>query len=432
METFFWTIAAINNVLWTYLGVTIILAVGLYLTVKSKFFQIKTVFSLRTVLKQSLEDTKNHHVGTHPFKLYFASVGGMIGLGNLVFVMGTLQIGGPGSVVWMWLASFVGMLIKYSEIYLGIKYRVHDREGGYHGGPMYFLKAAFGNKVIPIIVAFLLCIYGVEVFQFNVVSESIASALSVEKYIGMIILLTLVLIVALGGIKRLANICSLLMPIFIIVYILVAFYILYIHSEFIAPVFHMIFSSAFEVWSSVGLAGGGILIAAHAGASRAVYSGDIGIGYDSIVQSDTMIKNPIYQARLAIFGLLLDTIICTLSILIVLVTGVWQYDLEANEFIAAAIDPYLPYTEIFMHTLFFLAGFTTLIAYLVVGVKTANYLNPKYGKGVYILYAILAFSFFSFQDISTVSLMMEFAGGLLMIINVYGMFKLRNEIKFSE
>lgn len=432
MEMFFWAIAAINNVLWTYLGVTIILAAGLYFTIKSKFFQIKTIFSLRQVIKKSLDDTKDRKIGAHPIKLYFASVGGMIGLGNLVFVMGTLQIGGPGSLVWLWIASFLGMLIKYSEIYLGVKYRINDKEGSYHGGPMYFLQAAFGNKVIPAIVAFLLCIYGVEIFQFNVVSTSIASVFRVERYIGVIILLALVLTVSLGGVKRLANVCTFLMPPFIICYMLVAFYILYIHQHNIPAVFQMVFASAFEGWASLGLASGGILVAAHAGASRAVYSGDIGIGYDSIVQSETMVKNPAYQARLAIFGLLLDTIICTLSILIVLVTGVWQYDLEANEFIAVAIDPYLPYTEIFIHVLFFLAGFTTLIAYLVVGVKTANYLNPKFGKGLYILYAILAFSFFSFQDISTVSLIMEFAGGILMIINVCGMFKLRNEIKFSE
>ncbi len=179
------------------------------------------------------------------------------------------------------------------------------------------------------------------------------------------------------------------------------------------------------------LISGGIFLTAYYGVSRAVYSGDIGIGYDSIIQSETQTLYPEKQARMSIFALFSDSLICTISILILLVTGMWQVKgLQPSEYVVNALKLYLPNVEYFMVVLFTFAGFTTITGYLVVGQKCAKYLNKKYGQFLYILYSIFAFIVFSFYDQEQVILIMSVSGGILMVINILGVFKLRKSIEF--
>jgi AGCS family alanine or glycine:cation symporter len=345
-----------------------------------------------------------------------------------------VTIGGPSSLVWLWIAAFLGMLVKYSEIYLGIKYRVNNKENGFDGGPMYYLKAAFNNKILPILVCVLLCVYGAEVSQFLILTDIMVDTFSFNKYAAIGVLLFFVLLVAVKGVNRLANICTSMMPPFMLVYILLGLWIIFDHAADLPSVFSLVFSSFFDIKSQAsGLLSGGMLIAAHYGVSRAVYSGDIGIGYDSIIQSETQTLYPEKQARMAIFALFTDSLICTISILILLVTGIWQMQgLQPSEYVVTALKLYLPNAEYFMAVLFIFAGFTTITGYLVVGQKCAKYLNHKHGKHLYILYSIFAFIFFSFYTQEQVILIMSVSGGFLATINVLGVFKLRHSIKFEN
>jgi AGCS family alanine or glycine:cation symporter len=116
----------------------------------------------------------------------------MIGVGNIVAVISTVTIGGPGSLIWLWIVSLLGMLVKYAEIYLGIKYRVRNNENSYDGGPMYYLKEAFGNNYISILVCVLLCIYGAEVSVFLVITDTITESFNCNRFLVIAILLFLV------------------------------------------------------------------------------------------------------------------------------------------------------------------------------------------------------------------------------------------------
>jgi len=435
MHYFFSFLEFFDNLLWSYLSLGTIIFSGLYFTIKSRFYQIKVLFNIKKHFKSLLIDSNKDTPGVHPIKLYFASLGGMIGIGNLVAAVATVTIGGPGSLVWLWLASFIGMIVKYCEIYLGIKYRKLNDKNGYDGGPVYYLKEAFGNRVIPVIFAILLCIYGAEVSQFLIITDTFTNLFDVDRIVVILVLLALVLLNALGGVNRLANICSFLLPPFLIIYIILAVYIFALNIEKIPALLLDIISSAFTGYAPVGgFAGSTVLLAAHYGVSRAVYSGDIGIGYDATVLSESRTKYPEKQARMAIFALFIDTMICTISIMIVLLTGVWKIDggVKLSEYIILGISSVVPYSEIFMSVMFFIAGFTTIIGYLVVGQKCAKFIHEKYGRIIYIIYATLAFIFFSFHDQSTVMLIMSVSGGCLLICNLLGVFKLRNQIKFPE
>jgi AGCS family alanine or glycine:cation symporter len=423
----------LESFIWTYIGVIYICAAGLYLTYKSDFFQFKALLNVRSNIKKLINDSKiSQEAGVNPIKLYFASVGGMVGLGNITGITVGVLTAGPGIIVWLWIASFMGMLVKYSEIYLGVKYRVTNDHSGFDGGPMYFLPIAFRYKATGILVAVLLCIYGVEVWQFAVVADNIHNTFNIDKVYVIFFLLFIVLYASIGGIKRLADVCSIFMPFFMISYIIMCFYIVFANFNVLPEKFALILKSAFYGVDAVkSFTGASIIFIAHNAISRAVYSGDIGIGFDSIVQSETRIVDPKQQATLSIYALFSDTFICTMTALVLVVTDAWQFlDVNKTNVIKDVFADYFYYMDSFFVILLFFAGYTTLIAYLTVGLKCARYLNPKYGRIIYLLYAIPAFVFFSFHDQNKVYTLMQLSSGLLMLINLTAILKLSNRIEF--
>ena len=433
-EPFFDTLTTIDNFFWGYLGFSIITLTGLYFSKKTKFFQFTVLTQLRKTVTDLQKDSKTNDTGTHPLRLYFASVGGMVGLGNIVAVVSAILIGGPGALFWLWIASFAGMLIKYSEIYLGVKFRVKNKEGGYDGGPMYYLKEAFGIRAIPIIVCILLCIYGVEVYQFVIITDTLSSTFELNRWLVIATLIAAIMYSGLGGVTRLANICTIMMPPFMILYVLMCLYVIISHSSELPSVLASVFHGAFNGHAAVGgFVGSSMIMVAQQGISRAVYSGDIGIGYDATIQSETRTQHPERQARMAVFSVLTDSIVCTMSMLVVLVTGLWKIEvpMQASEYVATALGTHFPAIPYFMAVFFFLAGYTTLIAFFAVGLKCAQFLYPRFGRPLYYLYAVMSFIFFSFFDQSKVILIMSLSGGLLMMFNVAGIFKLRHKIKFK-
>lgn len=437
IESIFEILNQINEFFWSYIGFAIVMVSGLYFTLKNKGYQFRVLLKPGKTFKALKESSKDSSSGVHPFKLFFASVGGMVGLANMVAVIAALIIGGPGALFWLWLAAFFGMIIKYAEIYLGVKYRVKNQNNSFDGGPMYYLQRAFKSPFLkvamPSIVSLLLCIYGVEIYQFVIIVDTFTGTFDLNRHIVMVVLLGATLYAGFGGIHRLANICSVLMPFFMIVYVLMCLWVIGHNLSALPALLLEVFTSAFQGSAALGgFAGSSILLAAQAGVSRAVYSGDIGIGYDSIIQSETRTTRPEQQARLAIFGTLGDVIFSTMSILLVLSTGLlWSAEgLKASEYVSTALGGYFPYIQYFMAIFFFLAGWTTIIGFLAVGTKAARFLSPRYGFRVYIAYATLALALFSYVDQTKVYLIMALSGGLLMSLNILGLFKLRKEIKF--
>lgn len=434
MDYLFEIIDFLSNFYWSYIGWGVICVAGVYFTIISRGLQFRAIVNFKKNIKDILlEGSSKTNAGIHPIKLYFASVGGMVGLGNIVGISTALMIGGPGSIFWTIVASICGMLIKYSEIYLGVKHRVSNKDGGFDGGPMYYLQDAFKNNYIAYFVAFLICLYGVEVYQFTVLVDRIEYSFEFNRIAIILGLLALVLYSSIGGIKRLASICTVIMPAFMIIYIFVALYIIISNITLLPEFFATVFYSAFAGQAPIGgFVGSSMILATYHGMSKAVYSGDIGIGYDSIVQSETNIVNPKKQATLAIYALFTDTLICILTNTMLGVTGAWHNlnHLSETNVVSHTIANYFPHSNLFVTLLLFFAGFTTLIAYIATGIKCAKYLSPKYGKIIYLLYAIFAFIFFCNYSSVKILTVMSLLSGILVLINVSGMIKLRKEIKF--
>lgn len=423
----------INAFFWGYLGFFIVITLGGYFTFKTGCFQIRVLPIVFKTFIQFLKTNPTQQAGTHPLKVFCASSGGMIGVGNVVGIITALQLGGPGALFWVWVAAFFGMLIKYSEVYLGLRFRVANKHNGYDGGPMFYVAKAFDAAWIPGVICVLICIYGAEVYQFNVIVDTISNNWSLDKIVVIPILLSLVMYACIGGVPRVAKICSLLMPVMIFSYIVMSFWVIGHHVDQLPQIFATVFKSAFSGHAAMGgFAGGTMILAIQNGMAGACYSADIGIGYDSIIQSESRTIHPERQARMALLGVCVDNLICTLSILLVLTSRILESPnfQPGHNLVQVVLENYIPQMSIIMPVFLFIVAYTTLIAYLSVGLKCARYLHPDLGQTIYFAYAGMALILFSFLDQSYALLVMRFSGVLLLMINIVGIYRLRKQIAF--
>lgn len=424
----------LENLLWTFLGVPLVMGLGLYLSFKSNFFQIR---QLPTVFKRFFgyifHKKSQGDIGVHPLKAFFAAVGGCVGIGNIVGICTAVQLGGPGALFWIWITALAGMILKYSEVYLGLRYRKPNDKGGYNGGPMYFLKGVFKQNWIPQLVAVLLCIYGVEVYQFSVITKSVTSNLGINTYVVIAVLLALVIFAGSGGVRRVGAISSKSLPLFVVLYVGMGAWVLLNNITVLPGVIQQIFVSAFTGHAALGgFAGAGLMAAMSHGIRRGCYTGDIGVGYASVIHSETSVQVPEHQASLAIFDIFLDTfIVCTTSLFLILATGIWQEPIEAGMLVQMALGQYFPYMHYFMPLFLFMLGYNTINAYFCVGLKCAEHLSPRWGRPVYYGYAVVALLIFSFMGTGQAQTVMAIAGVSLLLINGVGIFLLRHEISFD-
>lgn len=432
-EHIFTALESIDTFFWGYIGFSAILLLGLYFTIKTKAFQIRVIPRVFKTFFHLLFHKTGDTQGTHPLKVFFASVGGMIGVGNIVGIVTAIQIGGPGALLWVWIAGFLGSIIKYSEVFLGLKYRISNEADGYDGGSIYFLLKAFKTPAISLLVSALLCVYGTEIYQFTVLSNCITLNWNIPYPIVVATLLGLIYFAVLGGIKRVSQISAYIIPVFTLTYIAMGAWVLFNNLSSIPTIFQLVFKNAFTTKGTLGgLAGGSILLALQQGVSRAVYSADIGIGYDSIIQSESSVKNIINQARLSIFGVLLDNLVCTCTILVALCTNLTTVSqINPSIVVQTAFAKYFPFQNIFMPIFIMVLVYSTLTSYLVVGFKCAKYIHKAYGPKIYLFFSLFLFIAFSFLDQSKALLIMSLSGCMLLCINLTAIFILRNEVVFE-
>jgi alanine or glycine:cation symporter, AGCS family len=423
----------LENLLWGYLGVPTVLLLGIILTAQSNFAQLRNLpAAVRTFLSCFRRSDPNQP-GIHPLKAFFACIGGSVGVGNVVGVTTAIQIGGPGALFWLWVTAIAGAVVKYSEVYLGIKHRVSNQQGGYHGGPMYFLQQAWNKLWVAQLVCVLLCIYGVEIFQFSVVTKSVSTNFGWNIYLVVGALTVLVIFAGLGGVRRVGTIASALIPVFVFTYVSMGLWVLIQNAESIPSIFSDVFASAFTGHSAVGGFIGSTLISTMSqGVRRGCYTGDIGIGYASVIHSESSVVIPEKQASLVIFEIFLDTFfICTSSVILVLVTGTWKEPLDAIILVQSALGKYFPYMHLFMPIFLFLVGYATINAYFCVGLKCAQFLMPRFGRFLYTSYAAVALVAFAFVDTTHAQSVMAIAGALLLLVNCAGIYRLRKQVSFD-
>ena len=275
--------------LWSYFALPVLVLMGLFLTFFFKFLQVKKIPEIYRTFKDSVASSEEKGSrGVSPLQAFFTSIGGCIGIANLVGVCAAIKVGGPGSLFWLWVAAFLGMVVKYSEVYLGVRYRVPNNEGGFDGGPMFYLRKVFKSSFIPTLICVLLALYGTEVYMFTVVSDSIVHNWHVNRYLVIVALLFLVVSASVGGVSRVGKVSGFVIPVFLVLYVGMCLWIFTLNYHLLLPTLALVFKSAFNPAAAVvGGATGTFLQTVQVGVQRGCYSGDIGVGYAGIVHAES-------------------------------------------------------------------------------------------------------------------------------------------------
>ena len=332
--------SAVNNFIWGIPAMVCIIGVGLYLSFRTGFIQIrKFPYSIKNTLGRIFDKSEAADGSITPFQAVCTALAGTVGTGNIAGVAGAITIGGPGAVFWMWISALLGMCTKYSEVTLAVHFREKNSQGDWVGGPMYYIKNGLSKHWHWL--AFLFSLFGVlTVFgtgnatQVNTIVTAIDSLMlnfnlassgslsTINLVIGIVIAIAVALIL-IGGIRRIGKVTETLVPFMALLYILLGLGVVILNIQQIPAVFQSIFEGAFHPAAFTGGMVGTLFTSMKKGVSRGIFSNEAGLGTGSIAHATADTSQPVKQGLFGIFEVFTDTIvICTLTALIILCSGI--------------------------------------------------------------------------------------------------------------
>ncbi len=428
-----------NNLVWGPYMLILLVGVGIFFSIKLRFFQLfgfKEWWTKTAVSFFKSDKNKKDRENISPFQAMATALAGSIGTGNIVGVANAIALGGAGSVFWMWVAAFFGMATVFAENVLGVKYRVR-RNGKYVGGPMYYIEKGLKCKWLAVIFAVFctLAAFGMgNMTQANSVAGALENGFGVNKYLSGIIIAIAVGVIIFGGIDRISRLTEKLVPFMAIIYTVAVFVILAVNYKNIPASFEKIIIEAFDIKAAAGgFMGYGMSRAIKYGISRGVFSNEAGLGSSPIVHSAAETDDPYEQGMWGIFQVFVDTIVlCTLMALCILATGADKTGLDGIELSTLSFDLVLGNAgNIFMSLSIILFAFATLVSWSYYGEKSFEYITG----GKYILiYRLIYTAIVYFGCITGISLVWEISdtlNGLMAIPNLAALILLSPEIRYS-
>ena len=402
----------VNNFIWGVPAMICIVGVGLLLSIRTGFLQIrKFPYAMKVTIGRMLKKREASDGALTPFQAVCTALAATVGTGNIAGVAGAIAIGGPGAVFWMWISALLGMCTKFSEVTLAVHFREKNAEGDLVGGPMYYIKN--GLKKQWHWLAYLFAAFGVlTVFgtgnatQVNTITTAIDSALynygviseqnvsTLNLVIG-IILAVLIGLILLGGIKRIGQVAEKLVPFMAVIYIILAIGVVILNYRNIPTVFASIFKGAFSPASVTGGAVGSFFMSMKKGVSRGIFSNEAGLGTGSIAHACADTRKPVKQGFFGIFEVFVDTIVvCTLTALVILCSGVpvgYGDAAGAELTILGFTSTYGSWVSIFTAIAMCCFAFSTIIGWGLYGTRCVEFLlGTRANRPFMILYALVA------------------------------------------
>jgi alanine or glycine:cation symporter, AGCS family len=413
-----------------------LLGVGLYFTIKLMFPQVRHFGRALKTMKKSFRGDEG---GISGFGTLMAALGGQLGTGSLVGVSSALFAGGPGAIFWMWMTALLGMVISFSETVLGQAFKVKDKDGNYEGGPAYYIEKGLRNKPLAILISFLY-VLGVGIAIASIQTNSIANAftgvMDINPLIPGILVVILAFAVIIGGMKRLTNASSFIVPIMATVYFSVVLFIVISNFTFIPAVLGSIFESAFS-FSSVagGIVGWTVVEAFQHGVARGMFSNDAGNGTAAIMHASADVKHPVDQGFLAMIGTFVTTIIiCTATAMAILMTGSLESGENGILLLQTAFSSVIGNLGSWIVFLaMFLFGFTTLIADMRYGESNLTYIFKRKNKIPILLYRIVLAGILivaSIVELNVIWATVDLILGIIVFVNVLSLMVLFKYIKY--
>lgn len=447
---------AVNNFIWTDVGLYLLLGAGLIMTAVTGFFQIShlkhwwTSTIVSVFKKDNTSTKKTDHKSISQFQALCTALAATVGTGNIAGVAAAIVIGGPGAVLWMWVAAFLGMMTNFSENTLGIYFRRKNQDGEWSGGAMYYLKDGLGRikgmRIPASILAVLFAVFAIlasfgigNMGQVNKITLNMQSAFfeGITAEIGGIPVVNLVIgvvlmilggLIILGGLQRIASVAERIVPFMAIAYCVGGLIVVGINYDAIIPAFASIFRFAFGVKAVSGAAAGiAIKTVIVQGCKRGVFSNEAGLGSSVMVHSCSNVKEPVKQGMWGIFEVFFDTmVVCTMTALIALTSGLINLETgmpaegvsDATLIADAFASVFGPAGKMFVAVAMLLFAFTTVLGWSQYGGKAVEYLfGTKAVKIYHIIFVLMIIS----GAVMTSSLAWDISdtfNGLMMVPNL--------------
>ena len=441
---------AVNQFIWGVPAMICILGVGLYLSIRTGFVQIrKFVYAMRVTLGRMFQKKDASDGSMTPFQAVCTALAGTVGTGNIAGVAGAIALGGPGAVFWMWCSALLGMCTKFAEVTLAVHFRERSKSGELLGGPMYYIRNGLGKKWQWL--AFVYSLFGVlTVFgtgnatQVNTITTAIDSAVLAFGSLGNmtvsrlnlilgIIIALMVAMVLLGGIKRIGSVTEKLVPFMALLYVVMALGVVLFNFQRIPAVFASIIGGAFSPKGFTGGMVGSMFLSMKKGVSRGIFSNEAGLGTGSIAHACADTKEPVRQGLFGIFEVFADTIvICTLTALVILCSGTavnYGEAAGAELTISGFTAVYGNWVTIFTALALCCFAFSTIISWGLYGARCITFLcsSEKVVRPFLVVY-----SFVSILGATVdLGLMWDIAdtfNGLMAIPNLIGVFLLSGTV----
>ena len=451
METLLKIVQTVNSYLTDYVLIALLVGVGIYFTVRTRFVQVRCFGEgMRQVFGNLSLNGKKQKGGLSSFQALATAVAGQVGTGNIVGACGAILLGGPGAILWMWIIAFFGMATIYAEAVLAQKTRIVDGDESVRGGPVYYIRRAFGGtfgKVLAVLFAiFSILALGFmgAMVQTNSIAETFSNAFHVDGWIVGIALALFSAAIFLGNVQRLASVTEKLVPVMAILYIVGTIVIICSRIVYIPETFALIFKYAFRPDAIIGGGiGYAIKTAISQGAKRGLFSNEAGMGSTPHAHAMAKVDTPHQQGVSAMVGMFIDTfVVLTLTALVVISTlyagdGILADGLEVG--VSKTNMAQLAFGSlfgaaggnIFVAICLFFFAYSTVISWNLFGKLNVRYLFGKKGE---IVYSILAIGFVFLGTVFQNDLVWEltdFFNYLMVIPNVIALVALAKLVESS-
>lgn len=441
--------SAVNNFIWGIPAMVCIIGVGLYLSIRTHFLQIrKFPYAIRTTIGRMFHKRNASEGAITPFQAVCTALAATVGTGNIAGVAGAIAIGGPGSVFWMWVSAVLGMCTKFSEVTLAVYYREKNADGDLVGGPMYYIKNGLGKRFLWLAYLFagfgVLTVFGTgNATQVNTITTAVNSALinfhvitqeqtSITNLAIGIIITVMIALILLGGIKRIGQVTEKLVPFMALLYIVLALGIVVLNWRVVPGVFVSIFEGAFSPSAVTGGVIGSMFLSMKKGVSRGIFSNEAGLGTGSIAHACADTGKPVKQGMFGIFEVFTDTIlICTLTALVILcspITIPYGQAAGAELTIQGFTSVYGNWVSIFTALAMCCFAFSTILGWGLYGARCIEFLfSSKVTKPFMVVYSFVAI-LGATADLGLMWSIADTFNGLMAIPNLIALFLLSGKV----
>ena len=405
--------SAVNGFVWGPIMLALLVGTGIYLSFRVGFIQFSKIgYWWKNTIGKIFQKSEAGEGEITPRQAVSTALASTVGTGNIAGVTGAIILGGPGAVFWMWISALFGMVTKFAEVTLAVKYRERNEKGDWCGGPMYYIKNGLGKHWQFLAVLYslfgVLTVFGTgNATQVNTIVAAIDTALTEFNVVGQnalstlnlvvgIVVAMLVAMVLLGGIKRIGHVAERMVPLMALLYIVLGLGVIIVHGENLPAAFSSIFRGAFNPSAVTGGVVGAAFVAVQKGVARGIFSNEAGLGTASIAHAGAEVNDPVQQGLFGVFEVFVDTIvICTLTALVILCSGTpvtYGHAAGAELTISGFTSVYGSWISVFTAVAMCCFAFSTIIGWGLYGARCIEFLfsSEKVVKPFMVVYSLIA------------------------------------------